>query len=94
MPGSDKAEERAVWRRFRRILRRMAWLAAATAALALLVLRLWIGPLPIHLAIATAIGVFGSVMVAAGLMGLMFASAQSGHDARADGPLRGDGDRD
>lgn len=43
-------------------------------------------PMPIHLIVAVSIGVIGSLMLAAALMGLVFFSAASGADDEADGP--------
>ena len=43
-------------------------------------LHVMIGPIPFHMALATALGVFFSVFLASLLMGLVFLSAGSGHD--------------
>ncbi|MHA6721374.1 hypothetical protein [Sphingomonas sp. RS2018] len=79
-PLDDPAHAAFVWARFRRIMRWMA-LASALAAIGAVAL-LWhmVGPLPIHMAIATALGVGLSILLAAALMGLMFMSSGSGHD--------------
>ncbi|MEE4350104.1 MAG: hypothetical protein V2J26_07735 [Pacificimonas sp.] len=49
----------------------LAWLSASGATLG------------IHLVISVALAVFFSMMLAAGLMGLVFLSSESGHDQRA-----------
>ncbi|MFV0623899.1 hypothetical protein ACBY01_07815 [Sphingomonas sp. ac-8] len=80
----DPGQAAFAWQRFRRILRWMALLSAAAAVLAVAVLWQSIGPMPIHMVIATALGVGLSVLLAAALMGLVFLSAGSGHDAAVD----------
>lgn len=68
------------WRRYKRL---MLWMASAslTATVGCLYLLSWmIGDIPIHMLIATSLGVFISVMLASALMGLVFLSAGSGHD--------------
>jgi len=42
-------------------------------------------PVPIHMLIATAAGVGLTILVAAGLMGLLFVSNRSGYDDEAAG---------
>ncbi len=82
------------WGRFKRILRWMALAALLTAALAELVLYLWLGELNFVTASATFLGVFTTMMVAAALMGLMFLSSGTGHDERVEDPLKGEVDID
>jgi hypothetical protein len=68
------------WRRYRRLMKWMA-LASLTATIGGLVfLSYLIGSIPIHMMIATAAGVFASVLLASALMGLVFLSSGSGHD--------------
>lgn len=79
--GLEDPERAALaWRRYRRL---MLWMAAA-AVTAVLAAFLYIksrgGPFPIHMMIATAVGVGFSVLLAAALMGLVFLSSGSGHD--------------
>ena len=93
--GLDDPEYAAfAWARYRRILRWMALVAAAAAIAALLVLWRWLGRLDIHVAIATAAGVFATVMLGAALMGLMFLSSGTGHDEQVEDPLKGEVDID
>lgn len=69
------------WGRYRRILRWMT-LAALVTALACLGLLEWSsGPLPWLFAVMAFVGVFATVMMAAALMGLVFLSNGTGHDA-------------
>lgn len=72
------------WERFRSILSRMALVAAGVAILAVLVLWHWLGWLNVTVTIATALGVFCTVLLAAALMGLMFLSSGTGHDERVE----------
>jgi hypothetical protein len=76
----DPDYARFAWDRFRKL---MIWMALASTLAAiggLLFLHATIGPVPLHMAIATGLGTFASVMLAAGLMGLVFLSAGTGHD--------------
>lgn len=68
------------WGRFRRLMRWMALASIIATAVTLWILRELTGPLPIHMVIATAAGVFATVMLATGLMSLVFLSHGSGHD--------------
>jgi hypothetical protein len=80
-PGLEDPKYAAfAWGRFRRL---MLWMAAASlvaTAGGLYVLHRMIGPIPFHMIIATGLGVFFAVLLAALLMGLVFLSAGSGHD--------------
>jgi hypothetical protein len=78
---------RHAWRRYRKLMRWMALAAFTTAAIAIALLH-WRNPdASIHLYIAAAAGVFASVLLGAGLMGLVFLSAGTGHDAAIDDRL-------
>ncbi|MHA6718743.1 hypothetical protein ACX40Y_04755 [Sphingomonas sp. RS6] len=90
-PGlDDPAYAAFAWRRFRRVL---AWMAVV-AVLAALAAEYWLyatmGELHIVTAIATFLGVFLTIMMAAALMGLMFLSSGSGHDDEVEDPLKGE----
>jgi hypothetical protein len=64
----------------------MKWMmvvSACAAVLALAYLRISGVPMPIHLIIATFAGVFLTVLLGTALMGLVFVSANSGHDEAA-----------
>jgi hypothetical protein len=68
------------WRRYKLLMIWMVLASAGTTAGGLWLLRTLIGPIPVHMAIATGVGVFVAVMLAAVLMGLVFLSSGSGHD--------------
>ena len=76
------------WARFRRLLKYMALVTALTAIVAVLVLWWWMGRMYVHVAIATVLGVFLTMMLASALMGLMFLSSGSGHDERIEDRLK------
>lgn len=80
-PGLDDPDyARFAWGRFRRLILWMALASAIAAGAGLAALRFMIGPVPMHMAIATGLGTFFSVMLAAALMGLVFLSNGTGHD--------------
>ncbi|MBB3982647.1 fatty acid desaturase [Sphingobium fontiphilum] len=68
------------WRRFRRLMGWMALGGTVCVGAALLALWIWAGPLPIHMIIATTLGVWLTFMLGTGLMALAFLSAGTGHD--------------
>jgi hypothetical protein len=67
----------------------MKWMALA-ALVAVLLALIWLKsfgePVPIHMEIATILGVGLSVLVGTGLMGLIFLSSRSGMDDEAGKP--------
>lgn len=75
------------WARFRAIMRWMVLLGLLCVAGALLYLRSGGAPLTAQMAIAASVGVFLTVMVATGLMSLVFLSNGSGHDDEVDDPF-------
>jgi hypothetical protein len=76
----DPDYRRFAWGRYWRVLRGVAVFAVACVVVALASEYWAFGDLPIHLAIATALGAFFTVLLAGALMGLVFLSAGSGHD--------------
>ena len=68
------------WARFRRIMLWMAGGGALCVIASLIFLRLWAGPMPIHMVIATILGVWLTFMLGTGLMALVFLSSGTGHD--------------
>lgn len=76
------------WGRFRRILAWMSGVALLAALLAEAALYWSMGELYLVTAIATFLGVFLTVLLAAALMGLMFLSSGSGHDAAVEDRLK------
>ena len=77
---SDPEYARFAWARYWRLMRWMG-LAALVAVCAVVgMLRATYGPLPIHMLIATILGVGLTVLLGTALMGLVFLSSGSGHD--------------
>jgi RsiW-degrading membrane proteinase PrsW (M82 family) len=81
----DFGRAAAAWKRYWAIMRWMALLAVVTVLLSLIYLQRSGEPLPIHMLIATIAGVGLTVLVAAGLMGLLFVSNRAGIDEEAGG---------
>ncbi|WP_294292198.1 hypothetical protein [uncultured Sphingomonas sp.] len=79
-PLDDPAYAAHVWGRFRRILAWMTVFSIGIGVGAVAILWRSVGPLPIHMAIATFLGVTLTILMAALLMGLIFLSSGSGHD--------------
>lgn len=79
-PLADPGYAPHVWGRFKRILAWMALFSAGIGAGSVAILWHLGGPLPIHMIIATFLGVGLSILMAAALMGLIFLSSGSGHD--------------
>ena len=69
--------------RFRRIMTWMASFSIAIAAIAVLLVARGDQGVHIHMLIATALGVGLTVLLATGLMSLVFLSSSSGHDDAA-----------
>jgi len=68
------------WRRYWRIMRAMGWVTAVVVLAALIVIYQEYGLVSINLYIATILGVGGTMLLAAALMGLVFLSSGTGHD--------------
>jgi hypothetical protein len=85
MPQADPlpSPRGSAMRRFRRIMRWMALVAIACAALAAWAVSRGEPDFKIHVLIATALGAGLSVLLGAALMTLVFISNSSGHDAEA-----------
>jgi hypothetical protein len=71
------------WARYRQMMKWMALAALVAVLLALIWLKSFGEPVPIHMMIATILGVGLSVLVGTGLMGLIFLSSRSGMDDEA-----------
>ncbi len=88
--GLDDPEIAAfAWNRYRRMMRWMALGGLLCVGAALGVLYLWTGPMPIHMIIATTLGVWLTFMLGTGLMALLFLSHGTGHDAQVQDRLKG-----
>ena len=72
-------------RRFWRIFRLLALLSAIVAAVAVALVSAGDPTLHINMLVATALGVFFTMLLGTTLMSLIFISAESGHDEAAGG---------
>ena len=81
--AQDFERAAVAWARYKRMMKWMALAAVVTVLLALIYLKSFGEPVPIHMMIATIAGVGLSVLVGTGLMGLIFLSNRSGHDEEA-----------
>lgn len=75
----------------------MRWMALVTGVcvvVSLTVLYISNGWVSIHLYIATGLGITAAMLSSAGLMGLVFLSSGSGHDATIEDPFEGQIDLD
>lgn len=79
-PPRDYARAAEAWARYKRMMRWMALAAFTAVLLALVYLKSFGDPVPVHMMIATIAGVGLTVLVGTGLMGLVFLSNRSGHD--------------
>lgn len=86
-PRQLERQHRA-WLRYKKMMRWMVLAALLAVIAALAFLKLTGTPMPLHLVIATSLGVGLSVLLGTGLMGLVFLSDAGGHDEAASG--RGD----
>jgi len=86
-PFSDTAMAAAAWARFRRIMRWMFLVTMTTVIGALTVLYRQEGMVSPHFYIAVAIGISFAMLLMSALMGLVFLSNASGHDADVTAPL-------
>jgi hypothetical protein len=74
------------WARYKQMMKWMALAAVVTVLLALIWLKSFGEPVPLHMTIATILGVGLTVLVGAGLMGLIFLSDRTGMDEEAGRP--------
>ena len=86
--ASRPDDERAAvaWARYVQTMKWMALAAVVTVLLALIWLKSFGEPVPLHMTIATILGVGLTMLVGTGLMGLLFLSDRSGMDEDAARP--------
>ncbi len=83
-PLDDPANATHAWRRYRRLMLRMLGMTGAVVALILLLLYRQGGGVSVHFYIAVGLGVGFSMLLMSALMGLVFLSNGTGHDASVD----------
>lgn len=86
-PLDDPEKAAFAWARYRRIMRLMLLVTVGVVLLALAALHQGNDAVPIHFYIAVALGVGFSMLLASALMGLVFLSNGTGHDAAVDNTL-------
>ncbi len=92
-PLDDPEYAAFAWKRYRRL---MAWMAAFTLTVTIIVLSLfWMkyGMISIHLYIAVAGAIMAAMMLTAALMGLVFLSSGTGHDEAIEDPFKDEADK-
>jgi uncharacterized protein (DUF2062 family) len=87
----DPAYAQFAWSRYKRLMLWMVLASFIAVVGGLFLLSLFIGAIPLHMMIATALGIFFSVLLASALMGLVFLSAGSGHDDVIEDPFEDQG---
>jgi hypothetical protein len=90
-PLDDPDRASFAWNRYWRLMRWMFLFTLAVTAVALTSFWWFNGMVSIHFFIATAGAIIASMMLMAGLMGLVFLSSGTGHDEAIDDPFD-DGD--
>ncbi|RPF71409.1 hypothetical protein [Aurantiacibacter spongiae] len=98
-PLDDPENAAFAWARYRRLMRLMMGITLGVVILALAVLYKRVDDVSPHFFIATALGIGFSMLLMSALMGLVFLSSGTGHDASVDNSLDGldeedDGDPD
>lgn len=86
-PLDNPSNAAHAWARYKRIMRAMAWFTLAVVLATLAFLFWQNGFVSINFFIATALGIGGTMLLAAALMGLVFLSSGTGHDAAVSDPL-------
>lgn len=86
-PLDDPQNAAHAWARYRRIMRLLMGVTVATVLIALALLYKFNGAVSVHFYIAVAVGISFTMLLGGGLMGLVFLSNGTGHDASVDNKL-------
>lgn len=86
-PLDDPANAAFAWARYKRILGAMAWVTLGVVCATEAFLYWQNGFVSINLFIAAALGIGGMMLLTAALMGLVFLSSGTGHDAAVVDPF-------
>lgn len=86
-PLDDPHTAGFAWARYRRLVLLMAKVTALVVAVALAGFYFYFGWVSIHFFIALALGIGLTMMLGAALMGLVFLSSGTGHDAAVSNDL-------
>ena len=80
-PLEDSLFATAAWARYKRLMRWMVVLTVVTVTAAMAFIYAKDGPVSVHFYIAVGLGIGVSMLLMSALMGLVFLSNSSGHDA-------------
>lgn len=92
-PLDDPENAAFAWARFRRLMRWMMLVTVTMVTIAMILLYRSNGLVSVHFYIATALGIGFAMLLMAGLMGLVFLSSGTGHDASITDPLEDERNR-
>ena len=91
-PLDDPETAAHAWARYRRLMRFMMMVTVGVVILALALLYKSNGMVSVHFYIATALGIGFAMLLMSALMGLVFLSNGTGHDASIRDPMEDDRD--
>lgn len=86
-PLDDPENAAYAWARYRRLMRFMMGVTVGVVIIALTLLFVREGAVSVHFYIAVALGIGFSMLLMSALMGLVFLSNGTGHDAAVDNNL-------
>ncbi|MES2699973.1 MAG: hypothetical protein V4647_10220 [Pseudomonadota bacterium] len=86
-PLDDPQQAAHAWARYRRLMRWMFGVTVLVVIVALTLLYREVGMVSVHFFIATALGIGFAMLLMSALMGLVFLSNGTGHDAAVDNNL-------
>lgn len=86
-PLDDPENAAFAWARYRRLMRLMMGITLGTVIIALAVIYKQVDNVSPHFFIATALGIGFSMLLMSALMGLVFLSNGTGHDAAVENDL-------
>lgn len=93
-PLEDPEKAAFAWARYRRLMRFMFLLTVGVVIIALSLLYTREGVESVHFYIAVALGIGFSMLLTSALMGLVFLSNGTGHDAAIDDRIEDERNRD
>jgi peptidoglycan/LPS O-acetylase OafA/YrhL len=86
-PLDDPVKAAFAWRRYKRLMKFMVAVTMGTVVAALILLSRLVEQATAHFYIATGLGIAASMLLMSALMGLVFLSNGTGHDASVADPL-------
>ncbi|BDI59819.1 hypothetical protein [Qipengyuania nanhaisediminis] len=86
-PLDDPETAAHAWARYRAIMKLLLSVTIAVVLIAVILLYAFNGAISVHFYIAVALGIAFTMLLGGGLMGLVFLSNGTGHDASVDNKL-------